>query len=219
MSPARARDQNYATTLAQRESAITEFAEFLQKDCGINDAGARNEYAELHIDEFEKTATGWMHVESATTAERYVNTELRSKRPHLWDARIDRTLAYKAFAEPQVDGRRGNVTAQGQLHREVGAERYTELAKLYKDNDNPPEHAANVAATRGEIAVLEKQLARLKASLPPEQNKLVEVSTNPFTKSGWNVSKQGSVFKTNPELCARLARAAGVAIGATKPVK
>ena len=46
----------------------------------------------------------------------------------------------------------------------------------------------------------------------------IGASKNPFTKAGWNISKQGSAYRADPALAARLAAAAGVTIGSTKPV-
>lgn len=42
---------------------------------------------------------------------------------------------------------------------------------------------------------------------------------NPFTKAGWSLEAQGKLYKEDPAKCAALAKAAGVEIGATAPVK
>lgn len=42
---------------------------------------------------------------------------------------------------------------------------------------------------------------------------------NPWTAAGWNMTKQGQLYKENPERAAQLARSAGTTIGGAKPVK
>lgn len=44
-------------------------------------------------------------------------------------------------------------------------------------------------------------------------------SGNPWTKSGWNVTAQGKLFKSNPEEARRLMKAASFTPGMTKPAK
>lgn len=47
----------------------------------------------------------------------------------------------------------------------------------------------------------------------------VNVKDNPFTAEGWDMTKQGQLYKADPEKAAQLAARAGVKIGATRPVK
>ncbi len=47
----------------------------------------------------------------------------------------------------------------------------------------------------------------------------VGASTNPHSAEGWNLTKQGSAFRADPQLAARLAAAAGSKTGATRPTK
>jgi len=47
----------------------------------------------------------------------------------------------------------------------------------------------------------------------------VGASTNPWSAEGWNLTKQGSAFRADPQLAARLAAAAGSKTGATRPTK
>ncbi|MGO9846152.1 MAG: hypothetical protein ACLPKT_06005 [Methylocella sp.] len=47
----------------------------------------------------------------------------------------------------------------------------------------------------------------------------VGASTNPWSVEGWNITKQGSAFRADPALAARLAAAAGSKIGAVRPTK
>ncbi len=42
-------------------------------------------------------------------------------------------------------------------------------------------------------------------------------STNPWSRSGWNLTRQGALLRANPAGAAQLAAAAGSRIGATKP--
>jgi hypothetical protein len=43
--------------------------------------------------------------------------------------------------------------------------------------------------------------------------------TNPFGREGWNVTRQGQIAKSDFALAERLAKAAGVHVGATKPAR
>jgi hypothetical protein len=47
----------------------------------------------------------------------------------------------------------------------------------------------------------------------------VGASKNPWSPEGWNLTRQGSAFRADPALAARLAAAAGSHIGATRPTK
>lgn len=40
---------------------------------------------------------------------------------------------------------------------------------------------------------------------------------NPFSKDGWNMTRQGQLYKENPQRAERLAEAAGTKIGGTRP--
>jgi hypothetical protein len=42
---------------------------------------------------------------------------------------------------------------------------------------------------------------------------------NPFTAENWDITKQGTLYKENPEKAAQMAARAGVKIGATRPAK
>lgn len=44
-------------------------------------------------------------------------------------------------------------------------------------------------------------------------------SDNPWSEAGWNLSKQGQVYKSDPKLAERLAKAANSHIGAVRPSK
>jgi hypothetical protein len=44
-------------------------------------------------------------------------------------------------------------------------------------------------------------------------------ASNPFSIAGWNVTEQGRLTRKDPVHAARLAKSAGVALGATRPVK
>lgn len=44
-------------------------------------------------------------------------------------------------------------------------------------------------------------------------------TTNPWTKANWNMTEQGRMIREDPTKAAQLAKAAGVEIGATAPVK
>jgi len=43
-------------------------------------------------------------------------------------------------------------------------------------------------------------------------------ASNPFTRAGWNVTRQGALVKLDPAMAARLAASAHVKLGATRPV-
>jgi hypothetical protein len=91
----------------------------------------------------------------------------------------------------------GNWTARGQIFR-----------ALHKGND---------AETTAAVAKLLKGETR-------EHNtdgtfKADDKTPNPWSANGWNISKQGAVYKSSPELAERLAKSAGSHIGATRPAK
>ncbi len=98
----------------------------------------------------------------------------------------------------------GNWTAKSQLFRTL--------------HEGKPKGAEN--ETR-------KQLDKLLAGETPkrdESGKFVASghapdASNPFSIAGWNVTEQGRLTRKDPAHAARLAKSAGVALGATRPVR
>ncbi|MGH6670752.1 MAG: hypothetical protein ACRECV_02105 [Xanthobacteraceae bacterium] len=92
--------------------------------------------------------------------------------------------------------RTGNQTARGQI-----------FAKLH---DGKRE---NEAATLKRVdALLAAKSDDTVATTDGERN------NNPFLRRNWNVTAQARLHRSDPGLCARLAKAAGVTLGATKAV-
>ena len=121
-----------------------------------------------------------------------VREKIEAVKPHLFPAKFERSLADRAFAD-------GNITARAQLVREVGEVQATRIAKDYG------------LRGLGDTA---------KGKTPEEARlKLDDKPNNPWSRSGWNVTKQGQLIKAmGTEKAAAIARAAGSRIGATRPV-
>lgn len=98
----------------------------------------------------------------------------------------------------------GNLTAKGQLYK-----------KLYQG--------------KGSEAATDQQLANLlsgKSSTEDgerqrdDKGRFVDTRTkNPFLGANWNLTEQSRLVRADPALAARLADAAGVKIGSTRPAK
>ncbi len=122
-------------------------------------------------------------------------TEQRSKRPHLFAVTGDNDTEAAAFGDR-------NMTARARLVKAIGEDAAGERAKAwglsgltdFKTIGRSP--GAKNGGDGGD-----KRPGR----------------DNPFSTAGWNVSRQGQIWKSDRELCERLAKAAHSRVGATKP--
>lgn len=122
-------------------------------------------------------------------------TEQKTKRPHLWPAKGDADLESAAFV-----GR--NLSARARLLQQLGEEAANTRAKAWGLRDL---HDYRTRATRpgGDSG----------------GNKEKPTRDNPWSAEGWSLTAQGRIYKSDPDLAGRLAKAAGSFIGATRPTK
>jgi hypothetical protein len=120
---------------------------------------------------------------------------LRQTKPHWFPREYSESLADKAFAG------RGNLTARGQLVREVGREEANKIAQTYGLHD--------VADTR---------TGQMPRRVDGYEREAQKNGDNPWSAEKWNVTRQGAIVRAmGVEKAAAIARAAGSVIGATKP--
>jgi hypothetical protein len=117
-------------------------------------------------------------------------TEQKSSRPHWWPQDGQTDLEAQAFG--------GNFTARNRLVKQIGMAAADARAREY-----------------GLDGIHDYKTTPLAQPGAAPKNK----STNPWSVEGWNISKQGQVYKSDPALAERLAKAAHSQIGATRPTK
>jgi hypothetical protein len=121
---------------------------------------------------------------------------IEANKPHLLPPRFERSLADRAFAD-------GNVTARGELLKQVGATEALRIAQSY-----------------GLKSVHDTARGKAPTAVPNGGQKPngADHKNNPFHASNWNVSKQGALLRAiGTEKCAAIAASVGSRIGATKP--
>jgi len=116
-------------------------------------------------------------------------------KPHLLPPKFERSLADRGIAD-------GNVTARGELLKQVGYAEATRLAQKY-----------------GLKTV--HDTARGKPPVSQEKNNTrngADLANNPWHRSNFNVTRQGVLLRAiGPEKCAAIAASVGSRIGATRP--
>jgi len=116
--------------------------------------------------------------------------------PHLIPPPFEVPLADRAFLE-------NDMTARSRLVREIGPAAALDVAKRYG-------HETLYSRAKG------KRPDNIEA--PKEDNPIVAHQNNPFSKKGWNISKQGALLRAvGTEKCAQIAASVGSRIGATSP--
>jgi hypothetical protein len=99
-----------------------------------------------------------------------------------------------------ASARAGNKTAGAKLFVAVGRD-HDKLAAVLADTGNTD--AENKTGAPGKGA---------------DDKSGTDHATNPFSKAGWNIQKQGALFRAvGAEKCAQIAASVGSKIGATKP--
>lgn len=117
-------------------------------------------------------------------------------KPHLLPPKFERSLADRAFVD-------GNMTARTALVKEIGSAEANKIAQRYGLH--------SVSDTRRGTPPAEPVTDK-------KNGKTGDHSNNPFHKSNWNVSKQGSLLRAvGPEKTAAIAASVGSRIGATRP--
>lgn len=132
----------------------------------------------------------------------------KHKRPELWqppkaeqEHSDDDEGEHADLIEQAFDGA-GNVTARGKLLKAIGQE------------------AADKAAKRWGLKGFADYKSRgTKPNKDKPEGNGKEKTTNPFLAAAWNVTEQARLVRINPAMAGALAKAAGVAIGSTKPVR
>lgn len=123
----------------------------------------------------------------------------RETRKHLF---VDLTvvdLESRAFGEHG----KPNVSARGQLVRSLGEIAALARAKEWGLRD------LNDYRTRG----TRPGNANADNKKPGRKS----AGSNPWSREGWNITKQGALYRANPKAAAEIAAAAGSFIGATRP--
>jgi hypothetical protein len=102
----------------------------------------------------------------------------------------------------------GSPGARGRLVLEIGEDAADKAAKEF-GLKGLHDYATKIAAPTADD----------KGGDDKAKDKAKDKTSNPFTAQAWNLTEQSRLFRVNPELCAKLAAAAGVKIGATRPIK
>ena len=119
---------------------------------------------------------------------------LRANKPHLLP--VNNADADKAFAG------KGNVTAAAKLIRDIGREAADKLAQQYGK--------AHALDSKPGVAPQHQQ--------KNGDGKPVDHSKNPWSRAGWNVTRQGAIVKSlGVEKASAMARAVQSHIGAVRP--
>lgn len=166
-------------------------------DAGVID-GAVDDFLKAHITEFDDGTGQIIHKATGLTAKAWLDMQ-REKKSYLFGTENDAQaeLERKAFGE-------ANVTARGVLVR-----------------GNP-----GLALARAKAWGL-RDLNDYRKGTPPAtgddtagKNKSKPAGNNPWRADQWNISKQGQLVKVmGLDGAARMAKAAGSYVGATRPNK
>jgi len=117
---------------------------------------------------------------------------IAKQKPHLLPPIYERSLADRAFVDR-------NITARGELVRQVGAAEAGRIAERYG--------LRSISDTRVGVA---PDASEKKAVADNQPN-------NPWSRAGWNVTKQGALIRSiGVEKASAIARAANSRIGATR---
>jgi len=171
--------------------------EIAMKQWGATHAQA-TDFSKLHRDEFGLVDGVATHIATGLPADHKDTFALIAKAyPHLVPPPFEVSLSDRAFLQ-------NDMTARGQLVREIGAGPAQQLAERYGHRDL-------MSRAQG------KRPDNLDA--PAEDNKpKIAHANNPWHRSAWNVSKQGSVLRAlGAEKAAALARSVGCVIGSVRP--
>lgn len=117
----------------------------------------------------------------------------KAAKPHMFIDAVQADLETQAFGD-------GNMTARGRFIALYG------------------EAQAKERATAWGLKSLHD--TKSKGKRPFDEGEQQKASkNNPWSRDGWNLTRQMSVYKSDSKLAERLAKAAGSYIGATKPAR
>ena len=120
--------------------------------------------------------------------------EQKAKRPHLFIAAAQTDLEQSAFAD-------GNLTSRMKLTKQIG------------------ETDADARAKEWGLSGLHDYKTRGQRPGGEANNTPKEKGDNPWREGSWNITKQMSVYRADPVLAERLAKAAGSFIGSAHPAR
>jgi hypothetical protein len=165
-------------------------------DAGLLE-GAVDDFLKLEVANFDDSTGDIIHKATGLTAKAWLDTQ-REKRSYWWGTQTDENaeLEQKAFGE-------GNVTARG---------------KLVKGN----QALALARAKAWGLRDLNDYSRGTRPSDTPagEKKPAAKDRNNPWLPECWNITKQGQLIKVmGLDGAARMAKAAGSFVGATKPPK
>ncbi len=196
-------------------------ATHLFRSIGLSDETAADAYAALSPKfAFENGVLSF--VGKPADADTLVQWLKENNRPHFLPA--DSTTNNKstnddpAVKAPKMDAalvasaKAGNLTAKGQLVKAHGLTAVDAvLAGTAGDHTSDAERRARAALAGRDNA------GRFTGPSPAERE---AGKNNPWSAEGWSVTRQGAVTRAlGVEAAARIARAAGCALGSTKPAK
>jgi hypothetical protein len=135
--------------------------------------------------------------EHGNTIDDFVKT-LRTTNPW-WFPSTEPDLQQRAFLE-------GNMTARSEIIKNEGMEKYKMLAEQWSADPINPK-------------IIGKQPGAERALGPDAAEKRArDHKSNPWSKQGWSLTKQGECIKVmGLDGAARLAKAVGCVVGSTKP--
>jgi hypothetical protein len=124
--------------------------------------------------------------------------KIKATKPHLFVDLAMVDLESRAFGESGAS----NITARGQLIKALGADEAARRATAWGLRDLHDYKTRGARPTNANVDG--KPAKKLDAG-------------NPWSRDGWNVTKQGALYRANPRAAAEIAKAAGSFIGATRP--
>jgi hypothetical protein len=152
---------------------------------------AKRELIEVYSPLFKKVGDDLVY--GGRTIEDFIKT-LKTEKPHCFPSAQAVDLQEQAF------GSSPTLKSRGALYNEVGAANYAKLAEQWGCD----------ASLRPGKAPAGHESETKKPSLAARRD-------NPFSKQGWNITKQGALVKSlGIEKAAAIAKSVGVKIGDTK---
>lgn len=125
---------------------------------------------------------------------------IADNKPHLLPPVFESSLADRAFIGA------GNKSAAAELVKQVGMKEATKIAEGYGKR-TPWDTKPGKAPARADDDSTKKKSGNGH-----------DRASNPFSKEGWSISKQGSLLRAvGVEKCAAIAASVGSRIGATRP--
>jgi hypothetical protein len=174
--------------------------EKLARSTGDIMESAVQELIGTHAQYFRNDGPDLKHVLTGETIEDFVGT-LKKTKPHFYASYAP--LSEEQALEEMIEDAMLSPTPGklGKLYKQVGEVRYNELCAAW-----------------GTDPVRMRPGVRPEWARRPEQKKIADRRGNPWSKEGWNLTKQmGLVKSIGIEKAAAMARSVGCVVGSTKP--